>query len=365
MGGDLWSGYQRRRRLVSIHASAWEATRQADAIAHPLDGFNPRLRVGGDKCRDRWRRRSRRFQSTPPRGRRHYRQACTSRDTRFNPRLRVGGDTPLSGTVSATLTGFQSTPPRGRRQPQDGFRSDRLTVSIHASAWEATCITGANIGARRRFQSTPPRGRRRPGERHVAHSGRFQSTPPRGRRPRQRLCGGLNMASFNPRLRVGGDKPRKFRYYACGVSIHASAWEATVVVLTIDYSVIVSIHASAWEATVAIFSLPAYFSGFNPRLRVGGESSEAIIAWTSNEFQSTPPRGRRPPRNRADAGQFHVSIHASAWEATHARGPDHQHAPVSIHASAWEATSADSATGTSPSSFNPRLRVGGELALAF
>ena len=59
------------------------------------------------------------------------------------------------------------------------------------------------------------------------------------------------MASFNPRLRVGGD----FSFYDIGetfedVSIHASAWEATCDARVCVNIRRVSIHASAWEATV-------------------------------------------------------------------------------------------------------------------
>ena len=78
--------------LVSIHASAWEAT--AAALI------------------DLWRRRS------------------------FNPRLRVGGDARCSG-VHCPLKMFQSTPPRGRRRQGSIRSSSSQPVSIHASAWEA------------------------------------------------------------------------------------------------------------------------------------------------------------------------------------------------------------------------------------
>ncbi len=37
-----------RRRKVSIHASAWEATAGAGSHGDLDRGFNPRLRMGGD-----------------------------------------------------------------------------------------------------------------------------------------------------------------------------------------------------------------------------------------------------------------------------------------------------------------------------
>ncbi len=114
---------------------------------------------------------------------------------------------------------------------------------------------------------------------------------------------------------------------------------------------------------------------FNPRLRMGGDvPSPCQLRPSSCVFQSTPPHGRRRRRCRAIAGRYHISIHASAWEATrrmqsgdfnprlrmggdcpadqlqfqstppHGRrlgGCDliaRQYLTISIHASAWEAT---------------------------
>jgi len=78
---------------------------------------------------------------------------------------------------------FQSTPPRGRRRRLH-LDKDRLS----------------------KFQSTPPRGRRLVEHQGVVLPFVFQSTPPRGRRP------GVVQVD------------RAFQI----VSIHASAWEATV-----------------------------------------------------------------------------------------------------------------------------------------
>ncbi len=232
------------------------------------------------------------FQSTPPRGRRHF---------------------PCSGESGGQ--GFQSTPPRGRR------RSCRRIMS-----------------SLRRFQSTPPRGRRLSGWTSFLLINKFQSTPPRGRRPAKSAsvadaCGGFNPrlrvggdvrtgrtpprgSGFNPRLRVGGDRIQPQQPWPGRVSIHASAWEATYEEKTISrVPVNVSIHASAWEATAECrapnggpggfnprlrvggdISLPWKFparQSFNPRLRVGGDPFQADRMATDAGFQSTPPRGRR------------------------------------------------------------------------
>ena len=167
------------------------------------------------------------------------------------------------------------------------------------------------------------------------------------------------------------------------VVIHASAWEATFSVAGQELKQSVSIHASAWEATGGARRKPAAYRCFNPRLRVGGDAGLRVwrqaadevsihaSAWEATrilpdrlkviEFQSTPPRGRRPSFC-AGAGVGGVSIHASAWEATRAnamttalslfqstppRGRRQVHgvivllpSMVSIHASAWEATTS-------------------------
>ncbi len=99
----------------------------------------------------------------------------------FNPRLRKGGDVIASAVCVI------------------------LEISIHASAREATpgqaTLPAPGLG----FQSTPPRGRRPIRTVRDLISELFQSTPPRGRRRRH----------------------RRTTSEAQGISIHASAWEAT------------------------------------------------------------------------------------------------------------------------------------------
>ncbi len=124
--------------------------------------------------------------------------------------------------------------------------------------------------------------------------------------PRLRAGGDLSMYSssvgsncFNPRLRAGGDKDSTD---GCTdpmlVSIHASAREATDDGADGQRLTDVSIHASAREAT----------SGCRcPRMR-------------QTLFQSTPPARRRPLNSLERLGS-RVSIHASAREATSPEGP--------------------------------------------
>ncbi len=75
VGGDTPQGPPKNPRRVSIHASAWEATRAVFPMPGRAASFNPRLRVGGDSTSgQRPCPQGRKFQSTPPRGRRLLRQ---------------------------------------------------------------------------------------------------------------------------------------------------------------------------------------------------------------------------------------------------------------------------------------------------
>ena len=168
-------------RLVSIHASAREATTRCWNAPGNGRSFNPRLREGGDPMPGLLR--------IPPR--------C------FNPRLREGGDLPADGLP------------------------EPMGVSIHASAREAT-PQSIWVIVHTLFQSTPPRGRRRETHSSFTVWNMFQSTPPRGRRPNGRAIESFYLfvsihASAREATKSGGDY-----HLAVGfVSIHASAREAT------------------------------------------------------------------------------------------------------------------------------------------
>ena len=243
-------------------------------MAQPLGSdrarFNPRLRTGGDGSAWNGIRPS----------------------ASFNPRLRTGGDSQVKASYPGAKK-FQSTPPHGRRQAVAAYFGSESSVSIHASAREAT--RGAHDAdpevefqstpphgrrrerlerdpAERKFQSTPPHGRRLDASQYMAMPLVFQSTPPHGRRrhtsfgwvPTNKvsihasareataspISVGLILASFNPRLRTGGDPGGHPDILAVQpVSIHASAREATGGRCPAGSQLSVSIHASAREAT--------------------------------------------------------------------------------------------------------------------
>ena len=100
--------------VISIHASAREATRGLSRQSSSGLHFNPRLREGGD------------------------------RDAQGNIRKLLlisihasAREATLPMMDFCTDTSFQSTPPRGRRR-KNGFLADNAYISIHASAREAT-----------------------------------------------------------------------------------------------------------------------------------------------------------------------------------------------------------------------------------
>ena len=141
---------------------------------------------------------------------------------------------------------------------------------------------------------------------------------------------------FNPRLREGGDLLWHWFHFLISISIHASAKEATLILLLLFYMLHISIHASAKEATMTniIFGRVSIFQSTPPRRR---RLNLFFFYISQLKFQSTPPRRRRRcveirglllwnfnPRLREGGdylpflGKFliSISIHASAKEAT-------------------------------------------------
>ena len=144
---------------------------------------------------------------------------------------------------------FQSTPPRGRRHFIIYVNSIVFGISIHSAARAETTEEGFVADARQIFQSTPPRGRRqisRPfsmfachfnplrregGDPHAHGLPRqlcaFQSTPPRGRRPFL----------------------RPFITCLTQISIHSAARAETVIRMGTVVSTGISIHSAARAET--------------------------------------------------------------------------------------------------------------------
>ena len=149
------------------------------------------------------------------------------------------------------------------------------------------------------FQSTPPRKRRLPRSRVPPTVGLFQSTPPRKRRLGiARDC--RQRGGFNPRLRARGD----------------------------------------WSPKARRLSTTC----FNPRLRARGDGVVSPSERMNTQFQSTPPRKRRPDSSRCASliPCFNPRLRARGDHGHGRRAPDGR---VSIHASAQEATRDKRGTG--------------------
>ena len=100
----------------------------------------------------------------------------------------------------------------------------------------------------------------------------------------------------------------------------------------------VSIHASGGEATFCRIDDFPHITGFNPRLRGGGDFDRPSLVGRLRGFQSTPPGGRR--------------LYATA--------PISRHIPFQSTPPGGRRLSARKRTPVGWRRFNPRLRGGGD-----
>ena len=238
-------------------------------------------------------------------------------------------------------------------------------VSIHAPAWGAT-------------NSICPLSMR---------SSTFQSTRPRGARPIGKSSGHITCSCFNPRARVGRDhQRRKPPLNRMGFQSTRPRGARLSHLSEPLYSAYDSIHAPAWGATSRSRSRRTPHRSFNPRARVGRDRGDVVGADQLTRFQSTRPRGARPARGQVCMRGRGVSIHAPAWgatahdrasasgvsmfQSTRPRGarqsisrPWPRRFGVSIHAPAWGATPGRRFATWRVACFNPRARVGRDLAV--
>ena len=394
------------RPRVSIHAPAWGSD-----PAWAAKRFNPRSREGATRSRrdfievsihaPAWGATSRsrqvdvaRFQSTLPRGERPGRSGDRPGERCFNPRSRVGSDptatavdriadvsihAPAWGATSKPTprspVKFQSTLPRGERRMAMTTASTlrcfnpRSRVGSDATRSRIRRLRRRSFNPRSRVGSddgAPPINPDVPAE--------FQSTLPRGeRRRRQRM---RRTSRFNPRSRVGSDPAQPTTVDGNVVSIHAPAWGATTNVARSSLGPCFNPRSRVGsDAALIDWSIEC----FNPRSRVGSDQPSGCDrstvadsvsihapAWgatgcdaSTAEFQSTLPRGERPPRP--------VRHRHAGFQSTLPRGERPQPRPplyarkvVSIHAPAWGATAG--LVVHCHWRFNPRSRGGATLA---
>ena len=146
----------------------------------------------------------------------------------------------------------------------------------------------------------------------------------------------LGCKRFNPRTRVGCDKPLDMSGKDAMVSIHAPVWGATATSklspMTVGFNPRTRVGCDN-----RCYKRDIWWRCFNPRTRVGCDMDRNLRSLL-DLFQSTHPCGVRltvtPP-----AGVSHVSIHAPVWGATFSASQKVTQAElVSIHAPVWGAT---------------------------
>ena len=129
---------QYNARKISIHAPAWGAT-TLFPLSHSL---------------------ILKFQSTPPRGGRHYPHLLYGAGRRLFQSTPPRGGRPETAAHGNTIDRFQSTPPRGGRQWRERMHHKLKGISIHAPVWGATPYIEREDVKSFLFQSTPPCGGR-------------------------------------------------------------------------------------------------------------------------------------------------------------------------------------------------------------
>ena len=195
----------------------------------------------------------------------------------------------------------------------------------------------------------------------------------------------MHPINFNPRTRVGCDiRALALRSGVTRISIHAPGWGATSDVFAqVVLSLIsihapgwgatlekdmtqtqagISIHAPGWGATHPLFSCQRVHSDFNPRTRVGCDKRNGKSTVHCNYFNPRTRVGCDIRVNHRVSVFLLISIHAPGWGATLICICLNRSRWISIHAPGWGATVCGYAQGASQGNFNPRTRVGCDIA---
>ena len=112
---------------------------------------------------------------------------------------------------------------------------------------------------------------------------------------------------------------------ACGcekrrISIHAPAWGATRQLNRDTQRYSFQSTLPAWGATRKPFEIETERIYFNPRPRMGSDTSVSFLSVDRDLFQSTLPHGERLTGKGVGSITISISIHAPAWRATAAYG---------------------------------------------
>ena len=214
----------------------------------------------------------------------------------------------------------------------------RQGVSTHAPAWGATLVT-----ANKRFKILVSTHAPAWGATRIVRKGGldevFQPTRPHGARQKLQVKP-FKILSFNPRARMGRDVQYDDRHLCLvRVSTHAPAWGATHTHDPIFSFYVVSTHAPAWGAT---------------RIRIMARTASLM-------FQPTRPHGARPRPMAILAKIEYVSTHAPAWGATSTLLHEMVHSTGFNPRARMGRDLAQLTSISQPSSFNPRARMGRDI----
>ena len=261
---------------VSIHAPAREATSRLPplAVSGQVSIHAPAREATSMACAAEYRR-GKKFQSTPPRGKRRAIEKASSTPERL----------------------FQSTPPRGEATWIPSGVDEIGTVSIHAPAREATRHVPVHAFTGRQVSIHAP----------------AREATPLATRPDRAFC-------FNPRPRAGSDRRGDVAgRELVAVSIHAPAREATLLSLLDRPRDLVSIHAPAPGSDSAMKCFTSGTCPFQSTPPRGKRHALRALpgARRGVRFNPRPRAGSDATYEAADPLQG-VSIHAPAREATHA-----------------------------------------------
>ncbi len=147
----------------------------------------------------------------------------------FNSRTRMGCD--VSGSVTGSPVAVSIHAPAWGATENRTLTSRTCMVSIHAPAWGATVMPGDSFKVKTVSIHAPAWGATVRGGVTSFHNW-FQFTHPHGVR-QEPHCPRAWLPRFNSRTRMGCDQTRRLSKITLRVSIHAPAWGATAIIVTI------------------------------------------------------------------------------------------------------------------------------------
>ena len=214
------------------------------------------------------------------------------------------------------------------------YCQDWYCISIHAPVWGATGGQGQGVTLAL-FQSTHPCGVRHDSTKNGLPIFGFQSTHPCGVRhyPSQLflsycLFQSTHPCGVRPITSLISSQINKFQStHPCGVRLAHDS--------DLGWCEFISIHAPVWGATNQLRFLYRLYYHFNPRTRVGCDTSQVSSNTCLVYFN---------PRTRVGCDKSNKPVAIFSL--------------ISIHAPVWGATFMSRATIYRRRNFNPRTRVG-------